>query len=147
MSNSTAVTPRITDRVKRILTMAAETARSRHEQAARAEDMLLAMLTEGGGLACAVLHRLGANPVSLAEGLRGALRLHGEPHVPISELIVAAGREAKVLGHSYVGTEHLLIGIARADSTVPGRLLAGHGVTAETAAATTAELLGRELGR
>lgn len=147
MGSAPGLSPTITDRVRRILTLARENARARGSGTAWAEDLLLAILDDGGGVACAVLGRLGADPLRLTEDLRGALHDQTESPAPLSELVTAAAREATFLGHSYVGTEHLLIGIARASSTPAARLLADQGVTVETAAATAAELLGRELGR
>ena len=59
MATTPQLAPTITDRVKRILTLAEETSRARGSAIAGGEILLLAMLEDGGGVACTVLDRLG----------------------------------------------------------------------------------------
>ena len=139
--------PHFTDRVRRVLELAAEEAALRHRAEPDSSDILVGILREGGGVACAVLNRLGVSSTALASDLR--TRLESEPppgsaSTSFAELIEAAGADAVALGHpSYLGTEHLLVAITR-DRGPAGATLAAHGVTPATAAAMTATLLGRE---
>jgi len=51
-------------------------------------------------------------------------------------------REAMALGHDYIGTEHVLLGIAREQESVAARILAGYGADAETIRARVVRILG-----
>lgn len=144
----------VTDRAKEVLVLAAKGARRRGQQRARPENVLLALLGEAGGVACAVLHTLGVDPAALARDL--AARLQAPPanaapggEAPSDEpppgLLSAAAAEAGDLGHGYVGTEHLLIAMTRTEGELTAQALAARGVTPATAAATTARLLGRQI--
>jgi ATP-dependent Clp protease ATP-binding subunit ClpC len=147
MASAPELAVTVTDRVKRILTLAEENARARGSTAASAEDLLPALLEDGGGVACRVLGRLGVDRARLMQDLQVALRQQTASRTLLPDLVAAAAGDASALGHSYVGTEHLLIAIARASPCAAAEVLAEHGVTVEAAALTTAELLGRELGR
>lgn len=111
---------RFTDRARRVLVLAQEEARLLDHDRIGTEHILLGLIHEGEGIAAKALTGLG---VSL-EGVRGRL---GEvvgnnagasgaapPFTPRAKKVLEFSlREAKQLGHSYVGTEHILLGLTR----------------------------------
>ena len=144
----------VTDRAKRVLALAAQEAKRRGRRMVRPEHILLAILQEGGGVACAVLRQLEADPGALSQRLTARL----DADLPIAQsdaenlsdqpppgLLRTAAAEARTLGHRYVGTEHLLIAIAHEPRGLAGEALAAHGVTPATASAMTARLLGQQV--
>ena len=59
------------------------------------------------------------------------------------QLLVCAAAEARALGHSYVGSEHLLLGLLTQTDTLAGRILRSAGLQAENLRLMTAALWGR----
>jgi ATP-dependent Clp protease ATP-binding subunit ClpC len=150
----TVIVEPITDRGQQVLTLAAQDAKRRGHGSIRREHVLLAILGEGGGVACRVLRDLAVDPVTLSADLEKRL----QPEPPIDQasaeaasdqlppgLLNDAAAEARGLGHRYVGTEHLLVAMTRAERTPAAEVHTAHGVTAAAAVAVTARLLGRQL--
>src|SRR5262249_1197814 len=113
------------------------------------EHLLLGLLAEGEGMAATVLGHAGLsldNARTMTEQvLTGPERRHGDDEDPeqdayrraldaftdrVSNVIALAEAEARRLGHGYVGTEHLLLGLARQDEGVATRVLANLGIQA-----------------
>jgi DNA-binding transcriptional regulator YhcF (GntR family) len=128
----------MTDRVRKVLAMAREEAiRLGHGQVGT-EHILLGLLREKGGVGAAALAKLGAEPEPVRERLTGALR-PGKAAVRLpSKLPYTAGAkkvleqamvEARELRHSYVGTEHLLMGLLREEKGKAAEALNAFGVT------------------
>lgn len=122
--------PHLTDRAYRAVTMAeAEAAGLRHNYVGT-EHLLLGLLGIDDGVAAKVLTRLG---VSAAEARaqteqiigRGTAPPAGQPpFTPRSKKVLdLANGEAKRLGHNYVGTEHLLLGLVREGAGVAAQIL------------------------
>jgi post-segregation antitoxin (ccd killing protein)/ATP-dependent Clp protease ATP-binding subunit ClpA len=88
-----------------------ETARSESTTPADATTVeLMAALVRSGGLAVAVLSAADIDPVDAADELRGRAKGGGKAGA-LDEVAERAVDQARALGHSYVGTEHLLLGI------------------------------------
>jgi ATP-dependent Clp protease ATP-binding subunit ClpA len=129
---------RFNDRAKRVLALAQDEAVRFNHNYIGAEHLLLGLVREGEGTAARALDSLGVELSKLRTGVE-ALLGRGNWEKPPSEIaltpqvrmiIELAIDEARKLGHSHVGTEHLLLGIAReAESTA--KLLASLGVTLE----------------
>ncbi|MFN0178864.1 MAG: Clp protease N-terminal domain-containing protein [Gemmatimonadales bacterium] len=143
----------ITDRAESVLAAAAQDAKRRGHRSLRPEHILLAMIAEGDGVACRVLRTLDVDLTALAADLQE--RIRPAPPVdwpdgkdgtdqPPPGLLNAAAAEARDLGHCYVGTEHLLVAMARGEGPAAEALVA-HGVTPVAAATMVARLLGRQL--
>ena len=112
---------RFTQRARRVLVLAEEEARSLDHGFIAPEHVLLGLLDEGEGLAAEALRRLGVSlePVrtqiagALAKGT-GADRSSKRPFsAPAKRGLELSLREALRLGHNYIGTEHLLLGLLR----------------------------------
>jgi ATP-dependent Clp protease ATP-binding subunit ClpC len=58
-------------------------------------------------------------------------------------VVVASQEESRALGHDYIGTEHLLLGILRSESRITGEVLGGAGITLEGARAEVERTVGR----
>jgi prophage maintenance system killer protein len=122
---------RFTDRACRTVTFAQEEARGLGHNYVGTEHLLLGLLGERQGLAWRVLDQLDVS-ASAARGQVEAIigRGQGMPAGPIpftprsKKVLELARREAKRLGHGYVGTEHLLLGLVREGEGVAAQVLA-----------------------
>lgn len=115
------VLERFTDRCRRILVLAQEEARRLDHSYIGTEDLLLGLLLERDTAAAAALFAVGLTP----EGVRAQIQLRrsddsavaSPPFSPrAKEAMELALSECLMLGHSYIGPEHLLLGLLR----VPG---------------------------
>jgi ClpA/ClpB-like protein len=139
-----------TDRVRKVLQMAREeAARLRHEYVGP-QHILLAIVEEGEGVASAVLTNLGVDLEELERRVEAAVKPGTDgitgPDVPYTsrakKVLEFAMSEARELNHSYVGTEHLLLGLIREEKGVAAHVLKELGVGLDTARAETARLVG-----
>jgi ATP-dependent Clp protease ATP-binding subunit ClpC len=117
------------------------------------EHLLLGLVREGEGIAAAVLNNLDVDldriRTQIEEVLRGQQKgtpLIGEvPFTPSAKKVLElAVEEARSLGHSYVGTEHLLIGLIREGEGVAAKILTRNGVSLDKVRKETLRLLGGE---
>ena len=127
---------RFTDRARRTVVAAQEEAREQRHDHISPEHLLLGLLHEPEGLAARAIDALGISQDALRQGLTedlapgaGSEPVSGRiPFTPRAKKVMAlAVRQALLLGHNYIGTEHLLLGllddeeIASPDST-PSKL-------------------------
>jgi len=141
---------RFTERAQRVIMLAREeSSRLRHDYIGT-EHLLLGLLREGSGVAIAVLQSLGLSiervkkeVEKLAPSGGGTLILGEPPFTPKAKKgLEMAIEEAQAMGHSYVGTEHLLLGLIREGEGIAARALANLGMDLEKAREMTLELLG-----
>ncbi|MEV6849940.1 ATP-dependent Clp protease ATP-binding subunit [Actinoplanes sp. NPDC051411] len=117
---------RFTDRARRVVVLAQDEARMLNHNYIGTEHLLLGLLSEGEGAAAQALKGLG---VSLQDIRRRVDRGEAEPggHIPFTprakKVLELALREALQLGHNYIGTEHILLGLVREGDGVAARLL------------------------
>jgi len=142
-----------TDRVRKVLSMAREEAtRLRHDYVGT-EHILLGLIREGEGVAAAILTNLNADLDELRERIEENVEIGGSDmtadEVPYTtrakKVLEFSVAEARSLKHSYVGTEHLLLGLLREEKGVAARILDEVGVTIDVARNETIRLLGGEL--
>ena len=125
---------RFTERARQVVVLAQEEARDLKHNYIGTEHLLLGLLREGDGVAARVLSAL---DVSL-EDVRGTImRIVGEgehesqgqiPFTPRAKKVLElALREALSLGHNYIGTEHILLGLVRESEGVAARCRFQHG--------------------
>jgi ATP-dependent Clp protease ATP-binding subunit ClpA len=126
---------RFTDRARRVVVLAQEEARMLNHNHIGTEHLLLGLVHEGDGVAARALESLGISLDAVRQQVeeiigQGDQALTG--HIPFTprakKVIELAGREANDLGHNYVGTEHLLLGLIREGDGVAARTLAKLGV-------------------
>ncbi|HLT61875.1 MAG TPA: Clp protease N-terminal domain-containing protein, partial [Microlunatus sp.] len=121
---------RFTDRARRVVVLAQEEARMLNHNYIGTEHILLGLIQEGEGVAAKALESLG---ISL-EGVRqqveeiigqGQQAPHG--HIPFTprakKVLELSLREALQLGHNYIGTEHILLGLIREGEGVAAQVL------------------------
>jgi DNA-binding transcriptional regulator YhcF (GntR family) len=135
-----------TERVRKVLAIAREEAqRLRHEYVGT-EHILLAIIRERSGIGAAVLQDLEVDldriRRRIEEGVKkGRAEPPSGPELPYTsrakKVLELAMSEARELNHSYVGTEHLLLGLLREEKGIAAQVLTEAGVTLEAARAET----------
>jgi ATP-dependent Clp protease ATP-binding subunit ClpC len=127
---------RFTDRARRVVVLAQEEARVLGHNRVGTEHLLLGLLREGNGVAVKVLESLRIAPDALREQLETAIgkgEQAPEGHIPFTsrakKALELSLRESLQLGHEYIGTEHILLGLAREGDGVAAQVLTGLGVS------------------
>src|SRR6266566_5081199 len=124
-----------TDRVRKVLQMAREEAARLHHEYVGTEHILLGLIREGEGVAAAVLTNLNVDLEEIQQKIEETAK----------KVLELAMSEARELNHSYVGTEHLLLGLLREEKGIAAQVLTDAGVNLEQARAETLRLLGSEM--
>lgn len=142
---------RFTERSKRVLQLARDEAGRLNHEYIGTEHLLLGLVAEGSGVAAEVLRRLGLDLDQVRSAVE-ALVQAGPPGTELPDKILltprakktldAAQEVARELGHSYVGTEHLLLGLLREGQGVAARALRNLGMKFEQVHSETLEVLG-----
>lgn len=139
---------RLTARARNVLRHAQDEALERGHAYVGTEHLLLGVLDEGEGVGALALTELGVQRAAAAAAVdhmvgRGKRTEPGEVGLTAraKQALTAAQDEAKRLGHHFVGTEHIVLGILDGEESVGARVLAGLGVTPEDAGTTVARLL------
>jgi ATP-dependent Clp protease ATP-binding subunit ClpA len=126
---------RYTDRAKRAVELAQEGAADLGHDAVGTEHLLLGLIGEGGGVAFKALSELGVTTEAANEAVRrrhqagDARPSGGLPYTPrLKKTLELALREAILLGHNFIATEHLLLGLAREGADTGAAALADCGI-------------------
>jgi ATP-dependent Clp protease ATP-binding subunit ClpC len=126
---------RFTERARRVLTLAQEEACALQHGFIGTEHILLGLIEEGDGLGARALRSLGVSSFAVREKVEeivgASLSSPGgsPPFTPRSKKVLElALREALQLNHSYIGTEHILLGLVREGNGVAARVLVDLGV-------------------
>jgi ATP-dependent Clp protease ATP-binding subunit ClpC len=111
---------RFTDRARRVLVLAQEEARLLNHSFIGTEHILLGLIRENDGVAARALLRCGITVEATRRAVEETVGAAGEPpsgsppFTPrVKKVLELSLREALQLGHSYIGTEHLLLGLIR----------------------------------
>jgi hypothetical protein len=143
-----------TERVRKVLAMAREEAARLHHEYVGTEHILLGLIREGEGVAAAVLQNLSVDLEEIQQKIeetvkKGKAAQATGPDLPYTsrakKVLELAMGEARELNHSYVGTEHLLLGLLREEKGIAAQVLTDAGVNLEAARAETLRLLGTEM--
>ncbi len=138
---------RFTQRARRVLSLAHEEAERMHHSYIGTEHLLLGLIREEGGVAGRVLRELGLEPTRVKEMV---LRLSGTGRHSGGRIGLAPGTEqalqlavdeARRMGHHYIGTEHILLGLVRLNEGVALDVLRRLGVTPEQVRRQTRRIL------
>jgi hypothetical protein len=139
---------RFTDRARRVLVLAQEEARLLNHNFMGTEHILLGLIHEGNGVAAKALESLGIGLEGVREkveetiGPTGSPTTGSPPFTPRAKHVLELSlREALQLGHNYIGTEHLLLGLVREGEGVAARVLVSLGVDLSTVRQQVIELL------
>jgi len=140
---------RFTDRARRVVVQAQAEARGLNHDRLAPEHLLLALNHQSiGGMAAEVLESLGIGPEAVRQRVaeftgRGEQAPSG--HIPFTAqakaVLTLSLQESMALGHDYVGTEHILLGLIREGDSVAARVLTGLGADLAGARAQVVRLL------
>jgi len=129
---------RFTERARQVVVLAQDEARALKHNYIGTEHILLGLLREEEGLAARVLESL---DITVEEVRAQVARIVGQgdevtsgqiPFTPRAKKVLQlALREALSLGHNYIGTEHILLGLVREDEGVAARILLDFDADAE----------------
>src|SRR5256885_1431001 len=138
---------RFTDRARRVVVLAQEEARDLKHNYIGTEHLLLGISREGEGVGARVLASLGVSLVAIREQIVAIIGMGGEQpagHVPFTprakKILELALLEARQLGHEYIGTEHILLGIMREGDGVAAQVLQKQGLTLEVVRQSVIEI-------
>ena len=121
---------RFTDRARRVAVLAQEEARMLHHDHIGTEHILLGLIREGEGVAAQALESLGISLEAVRRqvgGIIGQGQQEPSGHIPFTprakKVLELSLREALQLGHNYIGTEHILLGLIREGEGVAAQVL------------------------
>src|SRR6266705_5568715 len=140
---------RFTDRARRVVVLAQEEARLLNHNYIGTEHILLGLIHEGEGVAAKALESLGISLEAVraqVEEIIGEGQTAPTGHIPFTprakKVLELSLREALQLGHNYIGTEHILLGLIREGEGVAAQVLAGLGADPTRVRAATLNVLG-----
>ena len=121
---------RFTDRARRVVVLAQEEARMLNHNYIGTEHILLGLIHEGEGVAAKALESLGISLEAVrqqVEEIIGQGQQAPSGHIPFTprakKVLELSLREALQLGHNYIGTEHILLGLIREGDGVAVKIL------------------------
>ena len=121
---------KFTDKARRVVVLAQEEAKLLNHNYIGTEHILLGLIHEGEGVAAKALESLGINLDSVRQQVQeiiGQGQQAPAGHIPFTprakKVLELSLREALQLGHSYIGTEHLLLGLIREGEGVAAQVL------------------------
>jgi ATP-dependent Clp protease ATP-binding subunit ClpC len=145
---------RFTDRARRVLVLAQEEARLLNHSFIGTEHILLGLIHEGEGVAAKALEQLGITLEAVREkveetiGLSGSAPTGSPPFTPRAKKVLELSlREALQLGHNYIGTEHMLLGLVREGEGVAAQVLVSLGADLGRVRQTVIQLLSGYQGK
>ncbi len=145
---------RFTDRARRVLVLAQEEARLLNHSFIGTEHILLGLIHEGEGLAAKALESLGISLEAVREkveetiGPAGSAPTGSPPFTPRAKKVLELSlREALQLGHNYIGTEHMLLGLVREGEGVAAQVLQSLGADLPRVRQQVIQLLSGYQGR
>ena len=142
-----------TERVRKVLSMARQEAIRLQHDYVGTEHILLGLIREGEGVAARVLGNLDVELDAVNGRVEDAVR-RGNATIALGELpytnpakkvLEFAMAEARQLNHSYVGTEHLLLGLLRERKGIAAQVLNALGVTLADARSETQKVIGSDV--
>ncbi|MEW5894297.1 MAG: ATP-dependent Clp protease ATP-binding subunit [Candidatus Omnitrophota bacterium] len=141
---------RFTERARKVIIYAKEEARHFNHDYIGTEHLLLGLVKEGEGVAAAVLQKMGVDLETIRIEVEKLVQLGPEtqvmgdiPFTPRSKkALELAAEEARSLGHNYIGTEHLLLGLVKEGEGMAYRVLLNLGIDLERLRMEIMEILG-----
>jgi ATP-dependent Clp protease ATP-binding subunit ClpC len=141
---------RFTERARKVIVYAKEEARRFNHDYIGTEHLLLGLVREGEGVAAAVLQKLGVDLETIRIEVEKLVQpgpqtqvLGDIPFTPRSKkALELSAEEARALGHNYIGTEHLLLGLVKEGEGMAYRVLLNLGLDLAKLRNEVMELLG-----
>ncbi|HPD17313.1 MAG TPA: ATP-dependent Clp protease ATP-binding subunit [Planctomycetota bacterium] len=131
---------RFTERARKVMSFARLEAQRFHHDYVGTEHILLALVKEGTGVASVVLKKMGVELKEIRAEIEKVVERGPEPVPPNQQLpytprakrvLELALEEARSLGHHYIGTEHLLLGLLREQEGIAAQVLVNLGLKLE----------------
>jgi hypothetical protein len=139
---------RFTDRARRVVVLAQEEARLLNHDHIGTEHILLGLIHEGEGVAYLALTELGISLDAVRAQVEAEIGQGSEApggHIPFTprakKVLELSLREALQLGHNYIGTEHILLGLIREGEGVAAQVLVGLGADLDRVRQQVVQLL------
>lgn len=141
---------RFTERARKVILLAKEEAKRFNHDYIGTEHMLLGLVREGEGVAAVVLQKIGLSLQQIRLEVEKIVKpgpstiISGDiPFTPkAKKAIELSGEEARLLGHNYIGTEHILLGLIKEGEGVASQVLLNLGLDLEKVRQEIVELLG-----
>jgi ATP-dependent Clp protease ATP-binding subunit ClpC len=138
-----------TERAKRVLSLAQEEAQRLNHTHIGTEHLLLGLIRERDGAAGSALQRLGVDLDEVRTGVKFIIGRRDQPPAPgeigltprSKHVIEMAVDESRRMGHHFVGTEHLLLGLLREGDGIACGVLESLGLKLDTVRQTTLDVL------
>src|SRR5215813_1381628 len=145
---------RFTDRARKVMNLAKSEAQRLNHEYIGTEHILLGLVQEGSGVAANVLRNMGidlkrirAEIEKLVKGSSTMVPMGNLPFTPRAKKVLELSlEEASQLGHNYIGTEHLLLGLIKENEGIAAKVLTNLGVKLEDVREEVLEFLGAEHG-
>jgi ATP-dependent Clp protease ATP-binding subunit ClpC len=127
---------RFTERGRKIIIYAREEAEKRQNDYLGTEHILLALLRDDDGLPVAILRKMGISIdelyMEVERNLPSGTNIMTFGDIPFTprakKVLELAVEEARLLGHNYIGSEHLMLGLLREEEGIGGKILRSFGV-------------------
>ncbi|MFA5356232.1 MAG: ATP-dependent Clp protease ATP-binding subunit [Candidatus Omnitrophota bacterium] len=144
---------RFTERARKVIILAKEEARRFNHDYIGTEHILLGLVREGEGVAANVLQKVGVSLEKIRLEIEKLVQpgpttqIIGDiPFTPrAKKALELAAEEARSLGHNYIGTEHILLGLIREGEGIASQVLLNLGLDLNTVRSEVMELLGSAL--
>ena len=141
---------RFTDRARKVMALANQEAQRFNHEYVGTEHILLGLVKEGQGVAANVLHNLGVDLKKIRLEVEKIVKSGPDmvtmgklPQTPRAKKVIEfAIEEARNLGHNYVGTEHLLLGLLREHDGVAAQVLMNLGLKLDEVRGEVLNILG-----
>ncbi len=141
---------RFTERARKVVVRAQDEARFLKQNYIGTEHLLLGLIDEKEGIACKVLESLSITPSQIRDAVNQSVKegtSESYEHIPFTprakKVLELSLREALQMGHNYIGTEHILLGLLREGEGVAARVLNSMGVNMDTVKAKVKEILNK----
>ncbi|MDI3481029.1 MAG: ATP-dependent Clp protease ATP-binding subunit ClpC [Tepidanaerobacteraceae bacterium] len=142
---------KFTERAQKVVAYAQEEARRLNHNVVGTEHLLLGLIREGEGVAARALKNMGVDIQKVRQQVEmmigvGPFAIQGPiGYTPRAKRVMElAMDESRKLGHNYVGTEHILLGLIREGEGVAAQVLTNLGISMEKAQAEVLNLLGTD---
>ena len=139
---------RFTKRVRVIIDLARKKALHYGNNEIEPEHILLAMIEEGQGVGISILQHLGRDINKIKNEIERYMKIgiiSYTREIPLShhskKVLELSFREAQFLGHNYIGTEHLLLGLIAETETLPSKILTKEGISLNRVRHTVEQML------
>lgn len=127
---------RFTERARRIIILARDAAEHYRHEYLGTEHILLGILKDGGGISIAVLHNMGVDINIMKEKVEKSLPQSSSVvnigEIPFTsrakKVLEYSVEEARSMGHNYIGSEHILLGLIKEKDGQACRILTGFGI-------------------